>query len=108
MSEALNAQRNKSVDLSSSTRNIYNSGKGLEMSKLFPDPMIYNEIIKSKYKNLNDKNVLMVGDTEADINFARNANISSCWAEYGYGNVDNCLKLKPDFQISSFDLLMKI
>lgn len=143
-------------------RFIYNSGKGLQMSKLYPnirevfdflksndatilivsnkglkaisealeffkldsyidlsiadmpgvrkkpDPMIYNDIIKSKYKNLKNENVLMIGDTEADINFAKNSDISSCWAKYGYGNVANCLKLMPDFQISSFDLLLNI
>lgn len=143
-------------------RSIYNSGKGIEMSRLYPrvhevfdflksndatilivsnkgikavsealnffkldeyidfyiadmpgvkkkpDPMIYNEIIKNKYLKLNNKNVLMIGDTESDINFARNSFISSCWAEYGYGNTEKCLKLRPDYQINSFISLLRV
>ncbi len=73
-----------------------------------PDPMIYNEVIKNKYVNLNNKNVLMIGDTESDINFASNSFISSCWAKYGYGNAEKCIKLKSNYQINSFISILKI
>ena len=143
-------------------RSIYNSGKGLEMSNLYPNihqvfdylkendakisivsnkgitaitealcffnlesyieiciaempgvfkkpnPMAFHEIIKRKYPKLNNEKVLMVGDTEADIMFSQNSHISACWAKYGYGNKETCLKLKPNYCIDEFKSLLEI
>lgn len=67
--------------------------------KAKPDPMIYEEFLSRKY-NIKDKNeVLMTGDTHADILFANNAGIPSCWAAYGYGIKETCEALKPTYTI---------
>ena len=42
---------------------------------------------------------LVVGDTETDILFAKNANLLSCWATYGYGDEQRCKALSPDFEL---------
>ena len=42
---------------------------------------------------------LVVGDTETDILFAKNANLLSCWAAYGYGDAERCKALSPDFEL---------
>ncbi|HEY6375047.1 MAG TPA: HAD hydrolase-like protein, partial [Edaphobacter sp.] len=41
----------------------------------------------------------VVGDTETDILFAKNANLLSCWATYGYGDARRCKALSPDFEL---------
>lgn len=67
--------------------------------KAKPDPMIYEAFLSRKY-NIKDKNeVLMTGDTHADILFANNAGITSCWAAYGYGIKETCEALKPTYTI---------
>ncbi|KAI9927572.1 hypothetical protein ASPWEDRAFT_44898 [Aspergillus wentii DTO 134E9] len=48
------------------------------------------------------KDVLMVGDTVADIQFARNIGSQVCWCSYGQGNKAVCEKLEPDLTIDAF------
>ncbi|WP_186646364.1 HAD family hydrolase [Fluviispira vulneris] len=69
---------------------------------------IFNEIIKNTYTDINTENILMVGDTELDIQFAKNHSIDSCWTTYGYGNVDKCLALEPTYNIESLIFLLEI
>jgi phosphoglycolate phosphatase-like HAD superfamily hydrolase len=64
-----------------------------------PDPMIYDAFLSRKYKINNKQEVLMTGDTHADILFANNCGIPSCWAAYGYGQKDTCESLLPTFTI---------
>lgn len=45
--------------------------------------------------------VLVVGDTVADIQFARNIGAKACWARYGYGERVECEELRPDFTIEA-------
>ncbi len=59
-----------------------------------PDPMTFNEIIHPQFQHPHE-HILMIGDTAADILFAQNAGISSCWVSYGYGNKTECQSLKP-------------
>ena len=40
--------------------------------------------------------VLVIGDTVADIQFARNIGGRSCWCRYGYGDRGACEGLGPD------------
>jgi phosphoglycolate phosphatase len=51
---------------------------------------------------------IMVGDTEADLCFARDVGIMSCWASYGYGDRDGCRALAPDYEIAAFPGLIQI
>ncbi|WP_186645836.1 HAD family hydrolase [Fluviispira vulneris] len=100
ISEALNYfQLDKYIDMC--------IADSLEMKKK-PDPMIYNEVIRTKYTYLNPQEVLMIGDKVGDINFAKNSFISSCWAKYGDGNKEECIDLNLTYKIDSFSSLLEI
>jgi phosphoglycolate phosphatase len=62
-----------------------------------PNPMVFETVIKAKYSLKDGSEVLVIGDTEADIIFARNIKSLCCWASYGYGHQDKCQKLNPMF-----------
>jgi phosphoglycolate phosphatase len=70
-----------------------------------PDPAIVTDVILPRYSQLQHNEILMVGDTEIDILFARRARIPCCWASYGYGEAGRCRKLAPDYQIASMSEL---
>ena len=67
-----------------------------------PDPMPYNKIIKPEFPDVAKKNILMVGDTETDLEFAKNIKVNACWCKYGYGDFEKCMELNPEYSISSF------
>lgn len=71
-----------------------------------PDPMAYNDFIKPKFNAILPKEILMVGDTPADLLFARNIGADSCWAEYGYGDPKTCRALKPNYIIKQLENLI--
>jgi phosphoglycolate phosphatase len=62
-----------------------------------PDPRLYAESIAPHLPEPHGRQVLVVGDTEYDIRFAKNAGLRSCWACYGYGNEFACKALVPEF-----------
>jgi len=70
-----------------------------------PDPAIVTAVILPRYSQLQRHQILMVGDTEVDILFARRAGIPCCWASYGYGQTDRCRKLAPDHEIAAISEL---
>ncbi|KAL7926495.1 HAD-like domain-containing protein [Trichoderma austrokoningii] len=47
------------------------------------------------------RDVLVVGDTVADIQFAANIGAKSVWCRYGYGDRRACEGLKPDYTVDS-------
>jgi phosphoglycolate phosphatase len=67
-----------------------------------PDPALVTDHILPKYPQLQRQQMLMVGDTETDILFAKSSGLSCCWASYGYGETERCRALKPEYEISSF------
>jgi phosphoglycolate phosphatase len=73
-----------------------------------PNPMAYNEFIKPKFPTLPPWEILMVGDTSADLLFAQNIGADSCWAEYGYGDAKTCRALKPNYIIRHLTDLLTI
>ncbi|MBC3541507.1 HAD family hydrolase [Rufibacter sediminis] len=73
-----------------------------------PDPMAYEQEIKPHYPQLNASQILMVGDTHADLQFANNAGLPSCWAAYGYGAEALCLAQAPTHTIQSLAQLYPI
>lgn len=73
-----------------------------------PDPMAYTDFIKPKYNDINSKQILMVGDTPADLLFAQNIGADSCWAEYGYGDKTTCLALNPTYTIKHLADILEI
>ncbi|WP_181305913.1 HAD family hydrolase [Rufibacter sp. XAAS-G3-1] len=70
-----------------------------------PDPMAYEQVIKPHYSQCSASQMLMVGDTEPDLLFAKNAGLASCWAAYGYGAEEICLAAQPTYTIHSLEEL---
>ena len=66
-----------------------------------PDACLYTDHIAPLLPLTPDSQTLVVGDTETDILFAKNANFLSCWATYGYGNTERCKALSPNFELQS-------
>ncbi|GAB2550494.1 HAD family hydrolase [Rufibacter soli] len=66
-----------------------------------PNPMAYLQVIQPKYPQVPPAQILMVGDTHADLEFANNAGLVSCWAAYGYGAKEACLAANPTYTIHS-------
>ncbi|KAF4467421.1 phosphoglycolate phosphatase [Fusarium albosuccineum] len=69
-----------------------------------PDPGSYVDVLvpalKARgVKNIDPSNILVVGDTEADVQFASNIGAKSVWCRFGYGDRATCVGLKPDFMI---------
>ena len=75
---------------------------------LKPNPTVFYSIIKPLFPELDNSQVLMVGDTAVDLLFAKNAGIDVCWAAYGYGDRAECLALKPTFAIDNISELAAI
>jgi phosphoglycolate phosphatase len=70
-----------------------------------PDPAILTKHIFPHYAGLQKDQMLVVGDTETDIRFAKAAGVASCWASYGYGDPDRCGELGPDHVITTIEQL---
>ncbi len=73
-----------------------------------PNPTVFHSIIKPLFPELDNSQVLMVGDTAVDLLFAKNAGIDVCWAAYGYGDRTECLALQPTFAIDNISELAAI
>jgi phosphoglycolate phosphatase len=73
-----------------------------------PDPSAFYSVIQPLFADLDNSQILMVGDTEVDLMFAKNAGIDVCWVACGYGNRDECLALKPNFTIDRISELAAI
>ena len=73
-----------------------------------PNPEAFTKLIFPHFKNYALSDFLMVGDTLADITFAQNARIDSCWAAYGYGVAKICRAANPTFRINSLNELIAL
>jgi phosphoglycolate phosphatase len=76
--------------------------------KAKPDPMMYEAVISRQFNITNSQEVLMTGDTHADILFAKNCGLISCWAAYGYGKQLECEALQPDYTIQQIPELLEM
>lgn len=72
-----------------------------------PDPAIITDLIVPR-RALRRDEMLIVGDTELDILFAKRTGIASCWASYGYGTAASCRPLEPDYEISNISQLREV
>jgi phosphoglycolate phosphatase len=73
-----------------------------------PDPEVFSQRIEPAFGQRPRSDYLMVGDTAADLQFARAVDIRSCWANYGYGDPAACRLLTPDHEIASVAELVAI
>jgi phosphoglycolate phosphatase len=70
-----------------------------------PDPAIPTEYVLPRYAGFSKHQIMVVGDTVTDILFARSAGLASCWASYGYGDVERCRSCGPDYEVSEISNL---
>jgi phosphoglycolate phosphatase len=70
--------------------------------------MMYETVISRQFNITNPQEVLMTGDTHADILFAKNCGLTSCWAAYGFGNRSACEALQPDYTIQQISELLEL
>jgi phosphoglycolate phosphatase len=70
-----------------------------------PDPDILISHALPHFAGLAKDQILVVGDTETDLLFAKAAGVASCWASYGYGDPDRCRALGPDHIITTIEQL---
>lgn len=73
-----------------------------------PDPALLTHHIVPKFPYVARQRMLMVGDTEVDIKFARAAGIACCWATYGFGDRQTCTALSPDYVVENIEELPNI
>lgn len=71
-----------------------------------PDTGLFDEVQRRVPGVLRDR-CLVVGDTETDLRFARNAGLSSCWASYGYGHNARCRAAGFDYLLDRLEDLPK-
>lgn len=65
-----------------------------------PDPMIFNEIIRHQFNEINSHEILVIGDTPADLLFAKNIGADGCWVTYGYGVPEECERIVPTYTVN--------
>jgi len=73
-----------------------------------PHPDVFHQRVAQLFVGSQASDFLMIGDTSADIAFARAVGIKSCWASYGYGDRETCRALGPDYEIESIPDLIDI
>ena len=66
-----------------------------------PDARLYTEQIAPRVNRSHSGQTVVIGDTETDILFAKNAGLLSCWATYGYGDPERCTRLSPSLRITT-------
>lgn len=73
-----------------------------------PDPNLFYSVIQPLAGYTSNLETLMIGDTITDLCFAINSKIDCCWASYGYGKREECIRLKPNFIINHISELSSI
>lgn len=79
-----------------------------------PDTSSYHKVLvpvlQEQYgiSTLDAARVIEVGDTVADIQFAKNIGGKSCWCRFGYGDVEACQNLQPDYVVDSLQQVIDI
>ncbi|QLP97961.1 MAG: HAD family hydrolase [Rhodoblastus sp.] len=66
-----------------------------------PDPRAVMHRIDPIFGQGRRDDALMVGDTGADMAFARAIGVASCWVSYGYGRPEDLRRLQPTLTAAS-------
>ena len=77
-------------------------------AQLKPSPWFFDQLIAPVYPKLKPPDFLMVGDTSADIGFARACGIPVAWARYGYGNIPTSDQAQLDYTFDTLPSLLDI
>ncbi|KAL2857248.1 HAD-like domain-containing protein [Aspergillus pseudoustus] len=82
-------------------------------AKRKPDVGSFEDVLlpRLKEKGIADAdrgNILVVGDTVADIGFARNLGSRVCWCRFGYGDKTECEGLRPDWVVDGLGGVVRI
>jgi phosphoglycolate phosphatase len=72
-----------------------------------PDPACYRTLIAPAFPGVSPEQVVVVGDTHADLGLARNIGARACWAAYGYGDPARCLQMSPEIVIHGLGELVE-
>lgn len=72
-----------------------------------PDAGLFDQV-QQRVPGVRRDQSLVVGDTEADLRFARNAGLSSCWASYGYGHNARCRAVGFDYLLDQLESLPRV
>ncbi|GBR52873.1 phosphoglycolate phosphatase [Neokomagataea thailandica NBRC 106555] len=73
-----------------------------------PDTRVMTERVRLIYPHAALEQFVMVGDTTADLKFAQNVGMASCWARYGHGAAEACLEQKPSYIMDDVSGLLDI
>ena len=73
---------------------------------LKPNPALINKILEKL--NLKKELGYFLGDSEVDLELAKNAKIKSIIFTYGYGNYDKIIQGKPDYILDEFIKLYEV
>lgn len=71
-----------------------------------PSRVLAEEVAKKMM--IDTDNLVMVGDSEVDVNFAKNANMLSVVVTYGFRNYKQLIKCDPDYLIDEMDSLIDV
>ena len=72
-----------------------------------PDAGLFDQV-QQRVPGVLRNQSLVVGDTEADLRFAHNAGLRSCWAVYGYGHSAQCKAAGFDYLLDRLENLPRI
>lgn len=83
-------------------------------AKRKPDPASFVDVLvpvlRERYglRDVDPKSVLVIGDTVADLQFAKNIGSKVCWCRYGYGDREACQNAGPDFIVDGLEEVVGI
>ena len=67
-----------------------------------PEAAVFETRIRPEFPELTPKRCLVVGDTQADIQFGTNIGAPTAFAAYGYGDKDKCMAMAPTHVLATF------
>ncbi|WP_417280382.1 HAD family hydrolase [Celeribacter sp.] len=67
-----------------------------------PAPDLFVKCVAPAFPQVSKNKMLFVGDTPADLKFAKRAGIDGVWARYGHGAPETCRALQPVCEITDF------
>lgn len=73
-----------------------------------PDAKVFSDRIAPLFPELLASQCVMVGDTQADLQFAKNIGAKAAFAAYGYGHEQGCNAVGYDYRLTCFADLLRI